>query len=41
MVEIGAAEGGPDGNVEPEGAMVTVESFVEFKMTATGVEKAV
>jgi hypothetical protein len=41
VVEIGATEGRPEGDIEPNGAVITIESFVELKMPTTGVEKTV
>jgi hypothetical protein len=41
VVEVGAAESGPEGNVKPESTVVAVEGFVEFEMSATGGQKAV
>jgi hypothetical protein len=39
VVKIVATKGGLEGNVEPKGAVVTVEGFMKFEVTTPGVEK--
>jgi hypothetical protein len=38
VVKIGSAKGCPKRDIHPEGAMVTIQSFVKFKVPTAGVE---